>query len=234
MSSFLPVAAKDGRIYCLVREYWLHYIGYNLDTRTCIFPVVGTYSICVFYCCVDVGVCWVISKQPFTKLCSDPAQALQMPPQTYLPTGMEGVITCPAASQPPLLRVDWTKDGKPLDLSMVLETLHSPFSACQQFGQNLFKCAQLEDKTITKWSKVTVDTLHLYFKQNYCFSLCLLLFQNNRIRSPRLFFDLHGIPVFHSIPTEETGTWKYCDVLSYNLLLCGPRVADCSEKIRGV
>lgn len=129
----------------------------------------------------------MISKQPFTKLCSDPAQALQMPPQTYLPTGMEGVITCPAASQPPLLRVDWTKDGKPLDLSMVLETLHSPFSACQQFGQNLFKCAQLEDKTITKWSKVTVDTLHLYFKQNYCFSLCLLLFQNNRIRSPSLF-----------------------------------------------
>ncbi|TWW66701.1 Protein turtle -like protein A [Takifugu flavidus] len=46
-----------------------------------------------------------------------PAQALQMPPQTYLPTGMEGVITCPAASQPPLIRVDWTKDGEPLDLS---------------------------------------------------------------------------------------------------------------------
>lgn len=66
-------------------------------------------------------VCWVIGKQPFTKLCSDPAQALQMPPQTYLPTGMEGVITCPAASQPPLLRIDWTKDGEPLDLSMVLK-----------------------------------------------------------------------------------------------------------------
>ncbi|XP_011602796.2 protein turtle homolog A [Takifugu rubripes] len=46
-----------------------------------------------------------------------PAQALQMPAQTYLPTGMEGVITCPAASQPPLIRVDWTKDGEPLDLS---------------------------------------------------------------------------------------------------------------------
>ncbi|CAG11194.1 unnamed protein product, partial [Tetraodon nigroviridis] len=47
-----------------------------------------------------------------------PAQALQMPPQTYLPTGMEGVVACPAAAQPPLLRVDWTKDGEPLDLSM--------------------------------------------------------------------------------------------------------------------
>lgn len=43
-----------------------------------------------------------------------------MPPQTYLPTGMEGVITCPAASQPPLIRVDWTKDGEPLDLSTVI------------------------------------------------------------------------------------------------------------------
>lgn len=112
-----------------------------------------------------------------------------MPRQTYLPTGMKGVITCPAASQPPLLRVDWTKDGEQLDLSMVLKTLHSPFSACQQFGQNLFKCKKLEDKTICK---VTDDTFHLYFKQNYHFSFHLSPFQNNRIRSPRLFSDLHG------------------------------------------
>ncbi|XP_075935574.1 protein turtle homolog A [Anarhichas minor] len=47
-----------------------------------------------------------------------PAQALPMPQQTYLPAGMEGVVTCPAAAQPPLLRVDWTKDGEPLDLSL--------------------------------------------------------------------------------------------------------------------
>ncbi|XP_026153415.1 protein turtle homolog A-like [Mastacembelus armatus] len=46
-----------------------------------------------------------------------PAQALQMPSEMYLPTGMDGVVTCPAAAQPPLLRVDWTKDGEPLDLS---------------------------------------------------------------------------------------------------------------------
>uniref|UniRef100_A0A8D3AY99 Immunoglobulin superfamily, member 9a n=1 Tax=Scophthalmus maximus TaxID=52904 RepID=A0A8D3AY99_SCOMX len=39
-----------------------------------------------------------------------------MPRETYLPTGMRGVVTCPAAAQPPLLRVDWTKDGEPLDL----------------------------------------------------------------------------------------------------------------------
>nr|XP_046230827.1 protein turtle homolog A isoform X2 [Scatophagus argus] len=47
-----------------------------------------------------------------------PALALQMPQQTYLPTGMEGVVTCPVVAQPPLLRVDWTKDGEPLDLSL--------------------------------------------------------------------------------------------------------------------
>ncbi|XP_041666256.1 protein turtle homolog A [Cheilinus undulatus] len=47
-----------------------------------------------------------------------PAQALKMPQKTYLPTGMVGVVTCPAAAQPPLLRVEWTKDGEPLDLSL--------------------------------------------------------------------------------------------------------------------
>ncbi|XP_034565915.1 protein turtle homolog A [Notolabrus celidotus] len=47
-----------------------------------------------------------------------PAQALQMPQRTYLPTGMDGVVPCPAAAQPPLLHVDWTKDGGPLDLSL--------------------------------------------------------------------------------------------------------------------
>ncbi|XP_063065827.1 uncharacterized protein igsf9a [Engraulis encrasicolus] len=45
-----------------------------------------------------------------------PAQVLQMPRETYLPTGMAGVIPCPVRAEPPLLRVDWTKDGKPLDL----------------------------------------------------------------------------------------------------------------------
>uniref|UniRef100_A0A3Q1G7K6 Protein turtle homolog A-like n=1 Tax=Acanthochromis polyacanthus TaxID=80966 RepID=A0A3Q1G7K6_9TELE len=47
-----------------------------------------------------------------------PAKALQMPQQTYLPTGTDGVISCPVAARPPLLRVDWTKDGEPLDLSL--------------------------------------------------------------------------------------------------------------------
>ncbi|XP_051906187.1 protein turtle homolog A-like isoform X1 [Hippocampus zosterae] len=47
-----------------------------------------------------------------------PAQALPMPLETYLPTGLDGMVNCPLISQPPLLRVDWTKDGKPLDLSL--------------------------------------------------------------------------------------------------------------------
>ncbi|XP_036450781.1 protein turtle homolog A [Colossoma macropomum] len=45
-----------------------------------------------------------------------PALVTQMPDQTFLPTGMRGVISCPLAAEPPLLRVDWTKDGKMLDL----------------------------------------------------------------------------------------------------------------------
>ncbi|XP_034085345.1 LOW QUALITY PROTEIN: protein turtle homolog A-like [Gymnodraco acuticeps] len=47
-----------------------------------------------------------------------PAQALPMPQKSYLPTGMKGTVACPSAAQPPLLRVDWTKDGEPLDLSL--------------------------------------------------------------------------------------------------------------------
>uniref|UniRef100_A0A668A8Q9 Immunoglobulin superfamily, member 9a n=1 Tax=Myripristis murdjan TaxID=586833 RepID=A0A668A8Q9_9TELE len=47
-----------------------------------------------------------------------PAQALQMPKETYLPTGMSGLVTCPVRAQPPLLRVDWTKDGEALDLAL--------------------------------------------------------------------------------------------------------------------
>ncbi|XP_075312629.1 protein turtle homolog A, partial [Odontesthes bonariensis] len=46
------------------------------------------------------------------------AQALEMPRETYLPTGMEGVLPCPVAAQPPLLHVDWIKDGEPLDLTL--------------------------------------------------------------------------------------------------------------------
>ncbi|CAL8317896.1 unnamed protein product [Lota lota] len=47
-----------------------------------------------------------------------PAQALPLPRETYLPTGMRGLITCPFLANPPLLHVDWTKDGTPLDVTL--------------------------------------------------------------------------------------------------------------------
>ncbi|XP_029024915.1 protein turtle homolog A isoform X2 [Betta splendens] len=47
-----------------------------------------------------------------------PAQALPMPPTTFLPTGLDGLVRCPLRAQPPLLRVDWTRDGAALDLSL--------------------------------------------------------------------------------------------------------------------
>ncbi|KAG7476355.1 hypothetical protein MATL_G00082010 [Megalops atlanticus] len=45
-----------------------------------------------------------------------PAQVVRMPPVTYLPAGMGGVITCPVRAEPPLLSISWTKDGRALDL----------------------------------------------------------------------------------------------------------------------
>ncbi|XP_048029499.1 protein turtle homolog A isoform X2 [Megalobrama amblycephala] len=47
-----------------------------------------------------------------------PAQVMQMPKLTFLPTGMRGVIACPVRAEPPLSHVDWIKDGKPLNLDM--------------------------------------------------------------------------------------------------------------------
>ncbi|XP_035236091.1 protein turtle homolog A isoform X1 [Anguilla anguilla] len=47
-----------------------------------------------------------------------PAQVVRMPRETYLPTGMGGVITCPVRAEPPMLFVNWTKDGDNLDLNM--------------------------------------------------------------------------------------------------------------------
>ncbi|XP_062870774.1 protein turtle homolog A [Trichomycterus rosablanca] len=44
-----------------------------------------------------------------------PAQVTKMPKRIFLPTGLRGVISCPLVAEPPLLRVEWTKNGKPLD-----------------------------------------------------------------------------------------------------------------------
>uniref|UniRef100_A0A8C5UF62 Immunoglobulin superfamily member 9 n=1 Tax=Malurus cyaneus samueli TaxID=2593467 RepID=A0A8C5UF62_9PASS len=45
-----------------------------------------------------------------------PAEVTAMLPETPLPKGMRGVIRCPARANPPLLRVSWTKDGRPLEV----------------------------------------------------------------------------------------------------------------------
>lgn len=45
-----------------------------------------------------------------------PARVTRMPRETYLPAGMEGVIVCPVQADPPVLYVNWTKDGNNLNL----------------------------------------------------------------------------------------------------------------------
>ncbi|XP_031161504.1 protein turtle homolog A isoform X2 [Sander lucioperca] len=45
-----------------------------------------------------------------------PARVVRMSQETYLPAGMEGVITCPVQADPPVLYVNWTKDGNSLNL----------------------------------------------------------------------------------------------------------------------
>uniref|UniRef100_A0A8C7DD24 Protein turtle homolog A n=1 Tax=Oncorhynchus kisutch TaxID=8019 RepID=A0A8C7DD24_ONCKI len=48
-----------------------------------------------------------------------PARVGRMPRETYLPTGMRGVIFCPVQAEPPMLFVNWTKDGNNLNLDNV-------------------------------------------------------------------------------------------------------------------
>ncbi|MBN3292907.1 TUTLA protein, partial [Polypterus senegalus] len=40
-----------------------------------------------------------------------PAQVINMPEETYLPMGMKGEITCPVRANPPMMFVNWTKNG---------------------------------------------------------------------------------------------------------------------------
>ncbi|XP_041855963.1 LOW QUALITY PROTEIN: protein turtle homolog A [Melanotaenia boesemani] len=46
-----------------------------------------------------------------------PARVGRMPRETFLPAGMEGVIICPVQADPPVLYVNWTKDGNNLNLN---------------------------------------------------------------------------------------------------------------------
>ncbi|XP_041792416.1 protein turtle homolog A [Chelmon rostratus] len=45
-----------------------------------------------------------------------PARVGRMSRETYLPAGMEGVIVCPVQADPPVLYINWTKDGNDLNL----------------------------------------------------------------------------------------------------------------------
>uniref|UniRef100_A0A3P8WJ90 Protein turtle homolog A-like n=1 Tax=Cynoglossus semilaevis TaxID=244447 RepID=A0A3P8WJ90_CYNSE len=45
-----------------------------------------------------------------------PARVRNMPREMYLPAGLEGAIVCPFQADPPVLYVNWTKDGHSLDL----------------------------------------------------------------------------------------------------------------------
>ncbi|KAK5871160.1 hypothetical protein PBY51_004055 [Eleginops maclovinus] len=45
-----------------------------------------------------------------------PARVVRMSRETYLPSGMEGRIICPVQADPPVLYVNWTKDGNDLNL----------------------------------------------------------------------------------------------------------------------
>ncbi|XP_686205.6 uncharacterized protein igsf9b isoform X1 [Danio rerio] len=45
-----------------------------------------------------------------------PARVVRMPRETYLPMGMGGKIPCPVQAEPPMLYVNWTKDGASLNL----------------------------------------------------------------------------------------------------------------------
>lgn len=51
----------------------------------------------------------------FSSVILDPARVGRMLRETYLPVGMEGVIVCPVQADPPVLYVNWTKDGNVLN-----------------------------------------------------------------------------------------------------------------------
>lgn len=59
------------------------------------------------------------SSSKFLLLILDPARVGRMSRETYLPAGMEGVIVCPVQADPPVLYVNWTKDGSDLNLDNV-------------------------------------------------------------------------------------------------------------------
>ncbi|XP_029436205.1 protein turtle homolog A isoform X3 [Rhinatrema bivittatum] len=68
------------------------------------------------YTCVPSNGLWKAPSASAYLTVLYPAQVIDMPLETHLPVGMEGVIKCPVRANPPLLFVNWTKDGRPLEL----------------------------------------------------------------------------------------------------------------------
>ncbi|XP_028852567.1 protein turtle homolog A isoform X2 [Denticeps clupeoides] len=68
------------------------------------------------YTCIPTnGLLTPPSASAFLKV-KHPARVVRMPRHTYLPAGMGGVIVCPVQAEPPMLFVNWTKDGGLLNL----------------------------------------------------------------------------------------------------------------------
>ncbi|XP_030043785.1 protein turtle homolog A isoform X2 [Microcaecilia unicolor] len=68
------------------------------------------------YTCVPSNGLWKSPSASAYLTVLYPAQVIDMPLETHLPVGMKGVIKCPVRANPPLLFVNWTKDGHPLEL----------------------------------------------------------------------------------------------------------------------
>ncbi|XP_073423076.1 protein turtle homolog A [Dendrobates tinctorius] len=68
------------------------------------------------YTCIPSNGMWKSPSASAYLTVLHPAYVTDMPPETFLPIGMMGVIRCPTRANPPLLFVNWTKNGIPLDL----------------------------------------------------------------------------------------------------------------------
>jgi len=57
------------------------------------------------------------TPSPFTDSCyvADLPRVLSQPGRRYLARGMPARLDCPADANPPVTRVRWTKNGRPLD-----------------------------------------------------------------------------------------------------------------------
>ncbi|XP_068109656.1 protein turtle homolog A isoform X3 [Hyperolius riggenbachi] len=68
------------------------------------------------YTCIPSNGLWKSPSASAYLTVLHPAYVTDMPAETYMPIGMQGMIRCPARANPPLLFVNWTKDGLPLEL----------------------------------------------------------------------------------------------------------------------